>query len=135
MSMLRRSYATAANPATDSGESGLAGLRPPRQDHGNTDLWRSSVKIRDMRGLGPASEEQLRQIGINTPDELRAAGSIQAFVRLNEHFGAKQSLNFLYALVGALEDRDWRDVAKNDRGRLLLALEDLQELQKLFESE
>jgi DNA transformation protein len=35
------------------------------------------------------------------------------------------SLNLLYALIGAVEDRDWRDVAREDRTAILLRLEDM----------
>ncbi len=62
-------------------------------------------------------------------------GAVEAYIALNEHGDTTHSLNLLYALVGALEDRDWRDVAKKDRGSLLLALEGHAELQKLFEAD
>ena len=93
------------------------------------------MRIRDLRGLGPKSEEQLRNIDINTPEELRSLGAVEAYIALNEQAGVTHSLNFLYALVGALEDRDWRRVAREDRGRLLLELEGHRELQKLFDDD
>ena len=34
------------------------------------------------------------------------------------------SLNLLYALIGAVEYRDWRDVARQDRLAILLSLEE-----------
>ena len=86
-----------------------------------------------MKGLGPKSEEHLRRVRITTPAELRSVGAVQAFIALCEETDTKPSLNFLYALVGALENRDWRDVAKEDRGSLLAALEGHRELQQLFD--
>jgi DNA transformation protein len=91
------------------------------------------VRIRNLRGLGPKSEEQLEKVGINTSEELRAIGAVAAFVALCETSASKPSLNFLYALVGALEDRDWQEVARQDRGRLFAELEGHKELRRLFD--
>ena len=35
------------------------------------------------------------------------------------------SLNLLYALIGAMENRDWRRVAREDRTAILLRLDDM----------
>ena len=35
------------------------------------------------------------------------------------------SLNLLYALIGAVENRDWREVARYDRTSILLRLQDM----------
>lgn len=91
-----------------------------------------SERIRDMRGLGPKSEAQLMKAGIRTVEELRNVGAVSAFLALREAGGKPPSLNFLYALVGALEDRDWREVARNDRDRLLFDLDGHAELKKLL---
>jgi DNA transformation protein len=90
------------------------------------------LRIRDLRGLGPKSEKLLEAIDIISPDELRSIGAVPAFIALCEKSGSTPSLNLLYALVGALEDRDWRDVATEDRDRLFAELEGYRELQKLF---
>ena len=42
-------------------------------------------------------------------------------------------MNFLYALVGALEDRPRKEVAKTERGRLLTELEGCEEFEALME--
>lgn len=90
------------------------------------------MKLRDMRGLGPKSEEALIAAGIETPEQLREVGAVPAFVTLYENDRKNAHLNFLYALVAATEDRDWLDVARNDRGRLLLELEAHKELEGLI---
>ncbi|MEM7360579.1 MAG: TfoX/Sxy family protein [Pseudomonadota bacterium] len=67
------------------------------------------MRLRELKGLGPKSEKQLAEIGIHTPEQLVEVGAIEAFQRLiqqAEDIGSNRpSLNFLYALVGALEDR------------------------------
>ncbi len=64
--------------------------------------------------------------------ELKAIGPMEAFVRLCNEGRIKPSLNFLYALIGALEARSWQEVARNDKARLLLELQDYQELRILL---
>ena len=71
-------------------------------------------RIRDMRGLGPATERMLAEIDVTTPDELRALGADEAFRRLRFRHG-HVSLNALHAIKGALTDRDWREVARAPR--------------------
>lgn len=79
-------------------------------------------RLSDLRNLGPKSENALANAGITTPEQLAALGSVNAYVALKRH-DARVSLNMLWALEGALTDRDWREVARNDRLRLLLSHE------------
>lgn len=92
-------------------------------------------KLRDLKGLGPKSEMMLIEIGINSEEELRKLGAIRAFVRLKERSSTKPSLNFLYAMVGALEGEYWLHVAKHEKGQLLMGLEGYKELEELLNSE
>ncbi|WP_208296197.1 TfoX/Sxy family protein [Telluria antibiotica] len=75
-----------------------------------------------MMGLGPKSAEMLAHAGIATVDDLRNAGSIGAFVAVKKT-GQPASLNLLWALEGALTNQPWKEVAKRERTRLLLALD------------
>lgn len=93
------------------------------------------MKLRDLKGLGPKSEGCLIEIGITTPDELREIGPVRAFIKLKKECSVKPSLNFLYAMVGALEGRHWTDIAKSERGRLLLELDGYRELEEMLKSE
>ena len=86
-------------------------------------------RLRDLPGLGPKSEKELADIGISTPSDLIEVGPIQAFLKLAAASGNRPSLNFLYALVGAVEARSWLDVAREERFQLLMQLEDAAELQ------
>ncbi len=62
-------------------------------------------ELSKLKGLGPKSEQCLNGAGIHTVAELKAIGPIEVFVRLCNEGRIKPSLNFLYALVGALEGR------------------------------
>jgi DNA transformation protein len=61
--------------------------------------------------------------GITTERQLRQGGAVAAFAAVRAA-GASPSLNLLWALEGALSNRDWKAVARDDRTRLLMALED-----------
>lgn len=75
-------------------------------------------------GLGPTSQHWLATIGITTPEQLAAQDPFAVWARLKAtHPGV--SLNLLYALIGAVEHRDWQDVARDDRTTILLRLQDM----------
>jgi DNA transformation protein len=91
-------------------------------------------RIRDLKGLGEKSEQSLAKVGIHHVSDLEETGAICAFLKLKEA-GLNPSLNFLYALVGGLEDRTWLDIAQHEKGELLMAMEGYQELEKLLADE
>jgi len=68
----------------------------------------------------------LASVGITTLAQLRKRGAIATYVAVKrQHRNA--SLNLLYALVGMLENRHWRDIMKERKLALLLAMEDYEE--------
>jgi len=73
-----------------------------------------------LRNIGPKSAAQLRQVGVRTIEDLRAVGSLEAFVKL-KRAGFKPSLNLLYSLEGALLDCHWQQVPDERRSELILA--------------
>ncbi len=84
-----------------------------------------------LKGLGPKSEKCLNEIGIFTKSDLEKIGPVKAFIKLrNECSTMKPSLNFLYAMVGALEDVNWTSVAKKEKYRLLMELDGYKELEE-----
>jgi len=82
-----------------------------------------TLALAALRNLGPRSAAMLVRAGIRTPAHLRRIGAIAAF-RRTRRVAPGVSVNLLYALVGALEGRDWRKVRRNDRLALLLAAGD-----------
>lgn len=76
----------------------------------------------ELLNLGPKSDAMLASIGIHTRSELAARGAIDTFIAL-KRAAQPASLNMLWALEGALSGRHWRDVARDDRLRLLIELE------------
>lgn len=88
-----------------------------------------------MKGLGEKSAIKLSEIGINNAEDLHAYGAVRAFIKLKKESSVSPSLNLLYAMVGAVEDRVWLDVAQNEKGRLLMELEGYLELETLLNAE
>ena len=73
-----------------------------------------------LRNVGPKSAAQLRQVGVRTLDDLRALGSLEAYIKL-KRAGFRPSLNLLYSLEGALLDCHWQQVPDGRRSELVLA--------------
>ncbi len=88
-----------------------------------------------LYGLGPKSEKCLNEIGIYTRKDLEQTGAVGAFIKLENECSVKPGLNFLYAMVGALECRHWADIAKSERDRLLMELEGYQELENILKAD
>lgn len=81
-----------------------------------------SAMLRNLRNLGAYSEKMLAKAGIRTEKRLKALGAVKAYVAVRRA-GAKPSLNLLWALEGAMTDRDWKDIARTRRLELLTELE------------
>ncbi|MFD0915254.1 TfoX/Sxy family protein [Pseudahrensia aquimaris] len=75
-------------------------------------------KIRNIRNLGPATEEMLAEVDIHSEEELREIGAVAAYQRMVFRFGRNVSLNALYAMAAGLEDVDWRALDSETKQRL-----------------
>lgn len=89
-------------------------------------------ELSELKGLGPKSEGHLNEIGIHTREQLEDIGAVGAYIKLKEQCSVDPSLNFLYAMVGALEDEHWAKIAKSEKGRLLFELEGYRELEEML---
>lgn len=85
-----------------------------------------SDNLATLRNLGPKSQQMLERAGLRTLDDVRQLGAVAAFLRVKTT-DAGATLNLLWALEGALSGRHWRDVAREDRTRLLLELDSHQQ--------
>lgn len=81
------------------------------------------TRIADLPNFGPKSQLMLERAGIITVEQLRKLGSVRAYVQVKSV--GKVSLNLLWAMEGALTGQHWQVVAKQERLRLLLELEDV----------
>ncbi len=67
-----------------------------------------------MRNIGPVTRQWLAQIEIHDLDDLRQVGPVEAY-RFLVAKGHPENQNLLYALIGAVTDRDWHEIAEEHR--------------------
>ena len=84
---------------------------------------RDTARLEDLPNLGAVSARRLAEAGITSVAALRRLGAIEAWRRVRAHWPGA-SLNLLWALEGALTGRGWQEVARTERTRLLLELDD-----------
>jgi DNA transformation protein and related proteins len=78
----------------------------------------------ELRGLGPASVQMLVQAGVTSSTQLRKTDLYKLYAKIKS-VHPRTSINLLYALLGAVDDQDWRTVAKDRRTEVLMRLEDM----------
>lgn len=82
----------------------------------------SEESMASLSNLGPKSVGFLHAAGIRTRGDLERLGSVAAYAKVKQ-VEPRASLNLLWALEGALTGLHWREVAREHRTSLLLALE------------
>lgn len=82
-----------------------------------------NTPIAELKNLGEKSATQLNQIGIYSYADLRNYGVVNAFVTMQQQCHPKPSLNFLYAMEGAMQDCHWHKIVSTDKLRLLTELD------------
>jgi hypothetical protein len=86
-------------------------------------MYTKRLKISELPCLGPASVKMLAVIGIHYHEDLEQAGPVQAFLELEHVLERKPSLNLLYAMKLALENRPWSSLTTRDRAELVMEIE------------
>jgi DNA transformation protein and related proteins len=78
-----------------------------------------------MKGLGRMSWNMLSSIGITSPEALQVRDPFEVYATLHR-MKVTRSINMLYALIGALEDNHWQEIARDRRTEILMRLDDMQ---------
>ncbi len=76
-----------------------------------------------LRNIGPTSAAWLAEVGVHSREDLAQLGAVAVYAMVKRRRKGA-SLNLLWALEGALTGRGWQEVARTERTRLLLALDD-----------
>lgn len=82
------------------------------------------MNLRNLRGLGPKSEAMLAEVGVHSVEEFLKADPFQLYKTLKAA-DSKTSLNMLYAIIGAQENCDWRDISRQRKTQILITLDDM----------
>ncbi|WP_415900385.1 TfoX/Sxy family DNA transformation protein [Neptuniibacter sp. QD48_11] len=77
-----------------------------------------------MRNIGPVSRRWLAEIEIYSLADLEQVGPIATYKMIKSMRGGKVSINLLWALVGALEGIDCRDLSPERKAELRELLKD-----------
>ncbi len=74
-------------------------------------------KLTELPNIGSVVAEKLYQVGITTPEELKAIGTEQAFIRL-QTIDETACLSMLQALEGAVQGIRWHNLTKERKEEL-----------------
>ena len=78
--------------------------------------------VDNLPNFGPVSRRWLTEIGVRSCVDLEEMGVVEAYCRIKECHPRKTSLVMLWALWGAVNDTDWRDVTPQVKAELLVEL-------------
>jgi len=82
------------------------------------------MRLRDLKGFGPKSEEILAEVGINSVDEFMAIDPFELYKRLKQKVKGT-GLNSIYAIIGARENVHWQEIARTRKEDILIHLDDM----------
>lgn len=71
-----------------------------------------------LPNLGPTTERMLREVGVETADDLREIGGAMAYRLLRYRYGPRVTRSALWALAGALEGRHWLSFSDAEKAAL-----------------
>lgn len=74
-----------------------------------------------MRNVGKVSRRWLREVGIESVRDLKTYGAASTY-RMVKAMQPQASLNLLWALEGAIADKDWRNITSERKQELLREL-------------
>lgn len=82
------------------------------------------MRLRDLKGFGPKSEEILAQVDINSVEEFMAIDPFDLYERLKARVKGT-GLNSIYAIIGAQEGLHWQEVSRTRKIEILMKLDDM----------
>lgn len=74
-------------------------------------------ELSTMRNIGPNSAAWLAAVGVSSIADVRRIGAVAAYARV-KRVRPQATLNLLWALEGAIEDRDWRQIDAEKKQQL-----------------
>ncbi|GAB3484684.1 TfoX/Sxy family DNA transformation protein [Marinomonas epiphytica] len=82
------------------------------------------MRLRDLKGFGPKSEEILAQVDIHSVEEFMASDPYRLYQELKNKVKGT-GLNSIYAIIGAQEGAHWQEIARTRKTEILLRLDDM----------
>ncbi|MEW6990347.1 TfoX/Sxy family DNA transformation protein [Colwelliaceae bacterium 6441] len=82
------------------------------------------MRLRDLKGFGPKSEEILAKVNVNSVDEFMDIDPFELYRQLKTKVKGT-GLNSIYAIIGAREGKHWQEIANTQKTEILLRLDDM----------
>jgi DNA transformation protein len=82
------------------------------------------TSLEKMQGLGPKSAAMLMALGIHSSEQLRSLDAYEVYAQLKAQH-TNVSLNFLYAILGAQEEKHWQDIQRERKMEIVLKLNEM----------
>ena len=76
------------------------------------------MELTDLPNIGAELAKKLKQVGVNSAEELNAIGSEDALLKIDTLQNGGACINMLYALEGAVQGIRWHGLAKQRRAEL-----------------
>lgn len=74
--------------------------------------------LEKLPGIGPVNAAKLEKAGIQTPEQLRALGAEQAFLRIRASADPGACLHLLYGLEAGVQNHPKNQLPEADKQRL-----------------
>ena len=82
------------------------------------------MRLRDLKGFGPKSEEILAEVNIHSVDDFLEIDPFELYKQLKQTVKGT-GLNSIYAIIGAREGIHWQEVANTRKQEILFKLDDM----------
>jgi len=82
------------------------------------------LKLSDLKGFGPKSEEILPMVGITSVEQFMQFDPFELYALLKKNVPGT-GLNSIYAIIGAQEGIHWQEVARSRKTEILMKLDDM----------
>ncbi len=82
------------------------------------------MEIQELNGFGLKTQRSLAKVGIHSVDEFMAADPFLLYKSLKETVPGT-SLNVMYGIIAAQENKHWHQVMKEQKAEILFRLDDM----------
>jgi len=78
----------------------------------------SDTELSGLPNVGKVLEGSLRQVGIDTPEQLRQLGAEEVFLRIRTQVDTSACLRMLYGIEGAIQGIPDKDLSTETKSEL-----------------
>ena len=84
---------------------------------------KSPARLPGIKGLGAASINRLKEVGISTGKDLTNYGAVEAYKKVKARYPKAVTLNLLWGLYAALHEMDVKQITPDIKAHLIALLE------------